>query len=150
MKENETVDIDMRWREMGWLQAFRLRLTGWLPARELTKGMENGVFERPTDGNVQSVSLTKKGVSLTDPRKSSLSDENCNFLADVLHLSNFEKSWFHSGTEKSVTLQNGEYEFEQEFKNSMLRALSGRSRMVQSIPIPANWKQSMDDGDQKK
>ena len=36
--------IDGRWTEKGWLEVFRLRLTGWLPQELVVSGVGKGVL----------------------------------------------------------------------------------------------------------
>lgn len=40
MKKDDYVAIDVRWQNAGWTEAFRLRLTEWLPQEEITIGIE--------------------------------------------------------------------------------------------------------------
>ena len=35
---------DMRWREAGWQEVFRLRISGWLPAEWVSEGVRLGVL----------------------------------------------------------------------------------------------------------
>ena len=92
--QDNYVWIDLRWREVGWLEAFRMRLCGWLPVHLATKAISNGLFVKTVSSDNVTVTLTKKGHRLTDIATNvGESSDNCIMLANVLITRGFERSW---------------------------------------------------------
>lgn len=97
MNTQDSVCLDLRWRENGWLEAIRLRLSGWLPAHLAAQGVEKGVFEGAWTPGRRHFGLSARGLALTDVRLHSFSNENCCQLAQVLLLHGYSEEWIQDG-----------------------------------------------------
>ena len=120
MQNDHQVLIDMRWREQGWLEAFRLRLTGWLPANEAERGFSCGVIERLGSEAGCQVVLTHKGSDLTEPAEASMSDESCRLLVSILHLHGFNSTTFNANARCKVLTLNRKSQFSGPFKEKIV------------------------------
>ncbi|GAA6190995.1 hypothetical protein [Phaeobacter sp. NW0010-22] len=90
----EYVLVDHRWQEAHWLEAFRIRLCGWLPADIAADAISNGLFLRVHDSYEPNVVLTGKACRLTDvAAEVGESSQNCLMLANVLITKGFNKGW---------------------------------------------------------
>lgn len=96
------VYLDIRWREDGWLEAMRLRLAGWLPEYLVAQGMEKGVFETVEQAEGNYVSLTARGMALTQPGPLSFTSENIWHLAEFLRSHGFSSDWLHAAGKDAV------------------------------------------------
>ncbi|MDD9727285.1 hypothetical protein PVV74_17635 [Roseovarius sp. SK2] len=102
MNTQDFVYLDVRWREDGWLEAIRLRLSGWLPDNLVAQGVEKGVFEEVRTRDRKYFGLSARGLALTDVRPHSLANENCSQLAQVLLLNGYSEEWIKAGGDGSV------------------------------------------------
>ena len=94
MKEQDWMWVDMRWREPGWREAFRLRLSGWLPKDWAKNGLEHEVMVQSLQEGHTVLSLTNKGRLLTDISPTETSNECMQFMSFVLFNFAFERQWF--------------------------------------------------------
>lgn len=119
---NDFVYLDIRWREEGWLEAMRLRLAGWLPEHLVDQGIEKGVFEivEQADGNY--VSLTARGMALTEPSPLSFTSENFWHLAEFLRSHGFSSDWLHAASKDAVRC-DGEL-FDAVYRSKLLAGLN--------------------------
>jgi len=145
MKKDDYVAIDVRWQNAGWTEAFRLRLTEWLPQEEITIGIENGVLEPVANQDFQTITITEKELLLTEPTTSSFSEENCAMLAVILQMRNYSDTWLGNKPKQSASLSNCELAFNDDFKTKMCQALKSRSRSSQTFLIPEDRKSFRDD-----
>jgi len=120
--DTEFVLIDIRWRETGWLEAFRLRLTGWLPTGEVVAGVNKGVLKQGRD--VRSVELSDKGAALTDMSATSRTDENVKMLAEVLKTFGFEKHWLKPSDPRTAIFIAEKYAFDATYRGNILSLLA--------------------------
>ncbi|OWY06782.1 hypothetical protein [Thioclava sp. IC9] len=107
MHDGDFVYLDVRWAEPGWYEAMRFRLAGWLPEQLVATGVEKGVLEAHQQTNGQLVALTTQGISLTEPGPHSLTQENCQQLAEVLRMESDNDEWFQDLSEKSTSFPDG-------------------------------------------
>lgn len=84
--------VDVRWQQSGWLEAFRLRLTGWLPEEVEARAIESGVIVPSRSSGARVVELTSRGQALTS--RGPDSDEALRLVATVLALQGFQPNWF--------------------------------------------------------
>ena len=145
MKKGDYVAIDVRWQNAGWTEAFRLRLTEWLPQEEITIGIENGVLEPVANQDFQTITITEKGLLRTEPTTSSFSEENCIMLAVILYMRNYSDTWLRNKPKQSASLSNCEHAFNDDFKTKMCQALKSRSRLIQPFLTPEDRKSFRDD-----
>ena len=117
------VRVDMRWQESGWLQAFRLRLTGWLPSEEVSIGLAEGVFENCRNGQVHQVQLSSKGLDLTDLSDHSRTMPNFVALANILRMREFHSDWIDGTCQKTARLNDKDYAFDEDFRAGIFEAL---------------------------
>lgn len=97
MDTQDFVCLDGRWREEGWLEAIRLRLSGWLPVHLAEQGVKKGVFVEVRTRDRKHFGLSTRGHALTDVRLHSLANENCRQLAHVLLLRGYSDEWIQAG-----------------------------------------------------
>lgn len=128
MQDENFVWLDRRWSEPGWEQVFRLCLTGWLPAEDVTTGLCAGVIERCVDDPLHCVNLTEKGIALVEVGEISRTQENCALIAEVLRVRGFDETWFVDSGYGCKVLTTKANAFDFNYKSSILRALgiSGR------------------------
>ncbi len=119
--------VDMRWREQGWREAFRMRLSGWLPDDWLNNGIKHGVFAHCRGELPATVELTKKGKLLTDICPDKTTDLTIQFMASVLTTTSFEPSWFHPSPSQEHTFLASHELFDKEY-TATLAALSKVSK----------------------
>lgn len=123
MQADHDVLIDMRWREQGWIDAFRLRLTGWLPLSAAERALNYRVIKRVGSTASCQVALTTKGVELTALRRASMSEDSCRLLADVLRLHDFSSTWMDENAEFQAVILDKSSHFSGPFKDKMVSAL---------------------------
>lgn len=102
MYRSDFVYLDVRWRESGWLEAIRLRLAGWLPEHLAAQGVEKGVLETFQQADGRRVSLTARGLALTEPGQFSFTNENFWQLAELLRNHDYGNDWLHAAGEDAV------------------------------------------------
>ena len=117
--------VDRRWQESYWLEVFRIRLCGWLPADLTPNAVANGLFLKVSTIDGTQVALTQKAHQLTDITKGiGESQNNCLMLANVLITNGFEGSWFKRELDShSVFLQRNQV-FPKRFRNKIMGELN--------------------------
>ena len=93
MRSSDFVNLDVRWREDGWHEAMRLRLTGWLPEHLVAQGVNNGVLQAIQDSVGKRLALTARGMALTEPGPHSFTSENYRQLAQILKIQGEDCCW---------------------------------------------------------
>jgi len=102
MNSEDFVYLDLRWTEDGWLEAIRLRLTGWLPEQLVVRGIKNGVLKQVRTQNQRHIALSVRGLALTEPGLHSFTTENFAQLAQVLRLRGYSKAWIEIANNDNV------------------------------------------------
>ena len=123
MQDSEFVWLDVRWHEPGWLLAFRIRLTGWLPAKEAEAGRAHDVIRSVGDDAGTFVELTQKGLCLTEVSAHSHEEHNVRILADVLRHHGFRSNWLSPREGEGSALLTETQGFEIGYKEQILRKL---------------------------
>ena len=126
----ESVYVDVRWREPGWLEVFRLRLAGWLPIKDAALGEKLGVTSTTVDGRW--IFLTKRGLDLTQPADHSFTEDNIKLLCSVLELNDFNNSWVQPPEQDQGAFLRHDELFENDYSNAILAPL-GTSRSLGRI-----------------
>ena len=119
----DDVLIDSRWMEPGWLEVFRLRLTGWLPHEEAAAGIEKGVLK--WGGNSQSVvlELSDRGAVLTNALPPSRTEENVRMIAEILWTLGFDDSWLKPVDRSATNYISEGVRFDASYRFSIISAL---------------------------
>lgn len=121
MSNCDSTFVDVRWRETGWEEAFRIRLSGWLPPSVAVSGASKGVIR--VSPNERLAKLTLKGSELTRLSDPSMSRENIAVLAEVLGLRKFSRAWLlEPGTPEIVRLDQVS-RFDSAFRDAICNAL---------------------------
>ncbi|WP_152455055.1 hypothetical protein [Roseivivax sp. THAF40] len=121
MRGSDFVYIDIRWREDGWLEAMRLRLTGWLPERLAARGNKKGVFETSQKKDGKHIALTARGIALTDPGPHSFTSQNLQLLADYLIIHDFSRDWLRPAGDTAIKFKGPM--LDENYRNSLLEHL---------------------------
>jgi hypothetical protein len=87
--------VDMRWCEQGWREAFRIRLSGWLPDDWLAGGIKHGVLAQCRGELSATIKLTEKGKLLTDICPDKTTHLTIQFMASVLTTTHTGPEWFN-------------------------------------------------------
>lgn len=136
MQDTGFVWVDGRWRESGWLLAFRIRLTGWLPAGEAEAARAQDLIRSIGDGASSVVELTEKGISLTEVSAPSHEEYNVRILADVLQIRGFKSNWLVSREgERSVFLSETQV-FAADYRQQVLGKLGRRRHPSHDAVVP--------------
>lgn len=113
--------IDRRWQETHWLETFRMRFCGWLPAEVAEYSLLNGLLQRVDASKETKVMLTEKARGLTDLSEGiSDSPQNCRMLANVLVTKGFEASWLTAETHSAVSFLQTTEVFPKAFRDKVL------------------------------
>ncbi len=129
MQDRGFVWIDTRWSEVGWLEAFRLRLTGWLPAEDAAAAMTKRIAKPVPPHPSSCLKLTERGTVLTKVGDHSRTKENCALLANVLRSRGFNSTWMVEAPEDAWSLNAEDY-FAPSYKVSILLALEANKNIV--------------------
>lgn len=104
MHSSDFIYIDVRWREDGWHEAMKLRLLGWLPEHLVLRGVDKGVIHTIQTRDETHVTLTARGIALTDPGPYSFTKENCQQLVQVLREQGESDDWLQDGHQGGLQL----------------------------------------------
>lgn len=86
--------VDRRWQDARWLEVFRMRLCGWLPADLTSNAVSNGLFLEVRSSDSSTVVLTEASHRLTDiAAHVNGRSHNCVMLANVLITRGFDPNW---------------------------------------------------------
>ncbi|OOY02880.1 hypothetical protein [Thioclava sp. F28-4] len=96
MNDADFLYLDFRFREAGWLEAMRLRLTGSVPDEVVSDGVRNQVFEVEKEGERMTINITDHCLSLTEPTEQSFTEENYAHVARMLKMKGFRADWLRS------------------------------------------------------
>ena len=118
--------IDGRWAKQGWIEAFRLRLTGWLPYELVVSGVDKGVLEWVANDKASNVKLSIKGADLTDEYSPSRTDENIQAIAETLIILGFESSWQKPSDQCAAYNILEKIKFDVVYRDSIFDALEKR------------------------
>lgn len=121
----EFVWVDHRWQEAHWLEAFRMRLCGWLPAGIAADAISNGLFLGVHASDEARVVLTEKSRRLTDLAAGrGENSENCLLLANVLVTKGFERSWLDVDKSADGSFLQESQTFPKTFRDRILFEIS--------------------------
>lgn len=115
--------VDGRWREQGWVEAFRLRLTGWLPSELAASGVDKGALKWSDTALTGKVELSGRGSELTDAHPASRSEENIQMIANVLCVHGFDDSWLEPSDPHSATFIDEIMKFDPAYMDSIFSEL---------------------------
>lgn len=115
--------MDGRWRERGWLEAFRLRLTGWLPPAHVVTGVDKGVLKWNGDVPAAKVELSVRGANLTHLYPPSKSEDNIQVIANVLWTLGFERSWVEPADRNAAIFIDEKSMFDAPYRERVFSAL---------------------------
>jgi hypothetical protein len=90
----ETFWLDTRWMKPGWQEAFRARLSGWLPIGWVQEGVRLGVIEY--DAERRMIEVTTYGREITDLDLSLISEDTIKALAATVAIRGGDDAWFNS------------------------------------------------------
>ena len=90
MGDEDWTWVDMRWRESGWKEAFRLRLFGWLPESWIEPGVRSGALIKRNETPPGTISLTSRGQSLTHLCPDRTTADSLQFLGSVIAVIGFK------------------------------------------------------------
>jgi hypothetical protein len=112
--------VDMRWREDGWREAFRIRLLGWLPEDWHESGVQKGVFELHERVPDSAVELSVRGKHLTDIDSEVVTDVTLRFMSTVLVATCFEPEWLLKPSREDGVRLAGNQMFEADYIEKLL------------------------------
>lgn len=124
--DEDFVLIDGRWAKQGWIEAFRLRLTGWLPYELVVSGVDKGVLEWVADDKASNVKLSSKGAALTDEHSPSRTDENIQAITETLIILGFESSWLKFSDQSAAIYISEESKLDIAYRDRILETLGKR------------------------
>jgi hypothetical protein len=128
--QDDYVWVDRRWQETNWLDAFRMRLCGWLPSDLATKAIANGLILQVESVENDKVALTQKARLLTDIASGvGDSPHNCVMLANVLIAKGFESSWLIKAEHARGMFLKKEQTFPKCFRDDILTEISSTERL---------------------
>ncbi len=91
---NSFVWVDGRWQDDHWLEIFRIRLCGWIPASWVRNLVVDGFLTWGNGPGESDVCLAAKSLTLTDLRPAVEGDQYNNLmLANVLLANGYNKNW---------------------------------------------------------
>lgn len=121
--------VDNRWQETHWLEAFRMRLCGWLPAAVTADAISNGLFLRVHASDEATVVLTEKARRLTDfSIEIGENPHNCLMLANVLATKGFESSWLNIEKHEHCSVLQESQVFPKTFRDNILFEIASLGR----------------------
>lgn len=123
MDDVEYAWVDIRTVRPGWKEAFRFRLTGWLPASWARSGLQHGVFKVEAEGHPAKLTLTEKGKDLTDPKSIEYSLETFEGLFRNITFHGFSGAWLTPPKNSEIYLASKDEVFSKDFVATLL---SGR------------------------
>lgn len=123
MEDADTTWVDVRWLERGWREAFRLRLTGWIPASWVPLGIEEGVLENYKEALNGTVKLTERGMKLTEPCPGLTTDATLRFMSFVLKTMDLDDACFSKAPKSGCVHLAGVEVFEESFSNKLIAHL---------------------------
>jgi hypothetical protein len=118
---DEYVWVDVRWQDKHWLDVFRIRLSGWLPATLAAKSIKNGLLIRKHELNSREISLTQKAANLTDLAEGAEFDQyNCSMLANVLITKGYREDWMSQNDSIRIVTLRSDQKFAAVFRDNLL------------------------------
>lgn len=122
--QDNYVWVDCRWQEPCWLEVFRMRLCGWLPADDTNTAIRNGLFLMVRSKGGIMAALTQKAHRLTDITSGvGDSESNCLMLANVLATRGFENSWIKNETHTHCVLLKEDQIFPNTYRKRLLHEI---------------------------
>lgn len=113
--------VDYRWQEPHWLEAFRMRLCGWLPADITADAISNGLFLKVHASDEARVVLTERARRLTDLAvEAGENSPNCVMLANVLITRGFDRNWLNAEKHADGSLLQENQIFPKAFRDNIL------------------------------
>lgn len=123
--QTEYAWFDGRWQDARWLEVFRMRLCGWLPADLTTDAISRGLFLQDGTSGKFAVVLTEDSHRLTDiGTVVDGSSHNCVLLAAALVTKGFDPSWLVPEKNAPVYFLVEQQLFPKRFKDEILREIS--------------------------
>jgi len=123
--QTEFVWVDSRWQEAHWLEVFRMRLCGWLPADLTINAISNGLFLDARSSGSFTVVLTEESHRLTDiGALVDGSSHNCVMLANVLITKGLKPNWLIPKKHIPVSYLIEHQVFPKRFRDGILKEIS--------------------------
>lgn len=117
--------FDGRWQDSRWLEVFRIRLCGWLPADLATDAIARGLLLQNGTSDKFTVELTEDSHRLTDIGKVvDGSSHNCVLLATALVAKGFDPSWLAPEKNAPAYFLVDHQLFPKRFRDAILKEIS--------------------------